>query len=46
MSWMRVVRLARSWGVPPWSITNETPTEDVVARWVRRGLLMQSMDGG
>lgn len=46
MEWMRLARLARSWGVTPWSITGEDPTPDVVTRWVRRGLFMQSLDGG
>jgi hypothetical protein len=26
---------ARAWGVPPWVITGEAPTREVVSRWVR-----------
>ena len=37
-------RLAARWGVPPWVLTSEQPTPDVIQRWVTRGRLFMSME--
>ncbi len=44
--WIYSVRdIARSWGVPPWVVTGETPDEDTVSRWLIREQLFRSMEG-
>lgn len=37
-------RLAARWGVPPWVLTGEQPTPDVVQRWITRGRIFMSME--
>lgn len=36
--------IARSWGVPPWVVAGEAPTEENVARWVTRELVFRKLE--
>lgn len=35
---------ARRWGVPPWVVSCEEPTPEVVALWARRERIFRSME--
>jgi hypothetical protein len=30
----QVMDIARSWGIPPWAVSTDTPTDDVRRRWL------------
>lgn len=42
---LAIIRLASSWGIPPWVITGEEATPDVVSLWAHRGLIFQRIEG-
>jgi hypothetical protein len=40
-----LIRLASSWGVPPWALTGEEDTPENRSLWVHRGLIFQRIEG-